>query len=177
MKKYLITLLVAFFTMNSWAQDFYQFKYKDTSGKEIDFKEFKGKVVMITNIATRCGFTGQLDDLEKLFLKYKDRNFTIIAFPSNNFMSQTPEGNKEVAEFCRLKYGVSFPIIEKQEVIGKQITPLFKWFTEQKGYDGAVLWNFEKFIINKEGKIIDRFRSMTNPMDADILKVLDKETK
>ena len=97
-----------------------------------------------------------------------------MGIPSNNFMSQTPEENKEVGNFCRLKYGVNFPITEKVEVIGDNKTPLIKWINAQKGFEGAILWNFEKFIIDKNGKVVDRFRSITNPMDKSVTESIEK---
>lgn len=174
MKKFLIFTLLAFISSNVFAESFYDFKYNDTSGNPVTFDSFKGKVVLVVNIATRCGFTGQLDDLEKVYLKYKDKNLVVLGIPSNNFLSQTPEANKEVGNFCRLKYGVTFPILEKQEVIGKEKSPLYKWINSQKGYEGNILWNFEKFIVDKNGKIVDRFRSVTNPSDKDLTQAIEK---
>lgn len=173
MKK-LFTLGILIFAFLAHAESFYDLKINDTNGKLINFSEFKGKTVMLVNIATKCGFTGQLDDLEKLFLKYKDKNFIMIGIPSNDFLSQTPENNQEVANFCRLKYGVTFPITEKQEVIGKNKHEIIKWINSQKGYEGAILWNFEKFIVDKNGNVVDRFRSMTKPMDEDLVKAIEK---
>ncbi len=172
MKNFILLFFLCSFNLH--AESFYDFKYKDTSGNMISFETYKGKVVALVNIATRCGFTGQLDDLEKIFLKYKDQNLVILGVPSNNFLSQTPEENKEVGNFCRLKYGVTFPILEKQEVIGDKMSPLFKWVHSQKGFESSIKWNFEKFIIDKNGKIVDRFRSLTNPSDKDFLNAIEK---
>lgn len=167
-----IFLMTAFVSLR--AETFYDFKYVDTNKKEINFKNLKGKTVMVVNIATRCGFTGQLDDLEKLYLKYKDRNFIVLGFPSNDFLGQSPESNEEIANFCRLKYGATFPIIEKQVVKGKGITPLYLWLTTQKGFDGDIGWNFVKFIINKEGQVVGRFSSKVEPLDESITKSIEK---
>ena len=180
MKKYtfyLVTLLqlsLCFFSSNVKAESFYQNKYTDISKKTIDFSSFKGQVVMVVNIATRCGYTGQLDDIEKLYKKFNSRNFKIIGFPSNDFGSQTPESNEEVGKFCRLKYGATFPIIEKQDVIGNNKTPLYKWLNSQKGYEAEVAWNFEKFIIGKDGKIIGRFLSQVEPLHSSITSLIEK---
>ena len=174
MKKYFILLLFTLAAPSTFAGSFYDFKFNDTNGKPISLKSFKGKEVVLVNIATRCGFTGQLDDLEKLSLKYKDKNLIILGVPSNNFLSQTPEANKDVGNFCRLKYGVTFPILEKQEVIGVHKSELYNWVNAQKGYEDNILWNFEKFIINKDGKIVKRFRSATNPIDQEFLTVVEK---
>lgn len=171
--KFLITLFVLFSNL-TMAASLYDLKMKGAKDEEINFKDYEGKVLMIVNIATRCGFSGQLDDLEKLYQKYKDKNFMIIGIPSNNFLSQTPEDNKEVANICRLKYGVSFPITEKVEVIGDKKAELIQWIHSQKGFDGRIMWNFEKFIIDKKGNVVERFRSMTNPMDADVQKAIER---
>lgn len=170
----ILFFLVTFFSSNLLAENFYSFKYVDTNKKEVRFEEFKGKTVMVVNIATRCGFTGQLDDLEKLYQTYKNKNFVIVGFPSNDFLSQSPESNDEIAKFCRLKYGASFPIFEKQVVKGDDKTSLYKWLTSQKGFDGEIGWNFVKFIINKEGKVVGRYSSMVDPLDKDITKTIEK---
>ena len=174
MKKLIFAIITVVLTQVSQAADFYDFKFKDTSGKLYSFETLKGKVVVLANIATRCGFTGQLDDLEKIYAKYKDKNVVVVGVPSNDFLSQTPEDNKEVGNFCRLKYGVTFPILEKQVVVGDSASELIKWIHSQKGYEGKIRWNFEKFIIDKNGKIVERFRSVTNPSDSDFTKSLEK---
>lgn len=161
-------------TFNAMAASFYDFSYKDTNGKLIKFDSLKGKVVVLANIATRCGYTGQLDDLEKIYLKYKNKKFLILGIPSNDFSSQTPEENKEVGNICRLKYGVNFPILEKQEVIGNKKSDLYKWVHSQKGYEAPIDWNFEKFIIDKNGNIVERFKSATNPTENSFTKTLEK---
>ncbi len=174
MKKLIIASVFLLISSNIFAESFYEFNYKDTNGAPISFDMFKGKLVVLVNIATKCGFTGQLDDLEKVQIKYKDKNLVVLGIPSNDFLSQTPEANKEVGNFCRLKYGVTFPILEKQEVIGENKSKIYKWVHAQKGYEGKILWNFEKFIIDRKGQIVDRFRSTTNPMDGDFLKAIEK---
>lgn len=177
MSKLLLCLAFVFTSFayaKSPGQDFYEFKYTDANKKEIKLSEFKGKTVMVVNIATRCGFTGQLDDIEKLYQKYKDKNFVVLGFPSNDFLGQSPESNEEIANFCRLKYGATFPIIEKQVVKGSGITPLYKWLTTQKGYEGDIGWNFVKFIVNKEGKVVARFSSKVEPLDREVTNALEK---
>ena len=170
---YLIVLL-CLVSFNVKAESFYQNKYKDTTKKEINFSSFKGKVVMVVNIATRCGYTGQLEDIEKLYLKYKSQNFIVIGFPSNEFGEQTPESNDDVGNFCRLKYGATFPIIEKQSILGNSKTNLYKWLNNQKSFESEVKWNFEKFIIDKDGKIAGRFPSNVEPLDKSITTLIEK---
>lgn len=174
-KLYLHALMFLMISFNINAQSFYDFKYSDTKKNSIDFSSLKGKVVMIVNIATRCGYTGQLDDIEKLFKKYQSKNFKIIGFPSNDFGEQTPENNEQVGNFCRLKYGATFPIIEKQNVIGNNKTELYKWLNSQKGFEEEVKWNFEKFIIGRNGKIIARFPSQVEPLDSKIISAIEKD--
>ncbi len=171
-----VLLFLCLFTLSfsANAESFYDFKYKDSNGKPLAFSEFKGKVVILTNIATKCGFTGQLDDLEKVYSKYKNKKLIVVGVPSNNFLGQTPEDNKEVGNICRLKYGATFPILEKQDVIGSNKTAVYKWVNNQPGYEGFILWNFEKFIIDKNGKVVERFRSKTNPQNEEFLKALEK---
>lgn len=174
MFKFLLCFALTLSSAAAMAENFYDFKYVDTNKKEINFSEFKGKTVMVVNIATRCGFTGQLDDIEKLYQKYKSKNFLVVGFPSNDFLSQSPESNEEIAKFCRLKYGATFPIIEKQIVKGKEMTPLYKWLTTQKGYEGEIGWNFVKFIVDKQGHVVGRFSSKVEPLDEDVTKNIEK---
>ena len=170
---YLFTLILCLFTYTLKAENFYQNKYTDTTKKEIDFSTFKGKVVMVVNIATRCGYTGQLEDIEKLYKKYQSKDFLVIGFPSNEFGEQTPESNVDVGNFCRLKYGATFPIIEKQSILGKNKTSIYKWLNNQKNYESEVKWNFEKFIIGKDGKIAGRFLSNVEPLDKNIISLIE----
>lgn len=169
-----LTVFLSLFSITSAkAESFYDFKYTDTNKKIVNFKDFKGKTVMVVNIATRCGYTGQLDDLEKMYQNYKKKDFIIVGFPSNDFNSQSPESNEEIAKFCRLKYGATFPIFEKQVVLGKDKTPLYKWLTSQKGFENEIGWNFEKFLINKAGKIVTRFNSNTEPLSPEMAKSIE----
>ena len=174
MSKFFLILLSTIISFSASAANFYDFKYTDTNKKELNFKDLKGKTVMIVNIATKCGFTGQLDDLEKLYQTYKNKNFIILGFPSNDFLAQAPEGSEEIANICRLKYGVTFPIFEKQVVKGDGKNELYKWLTTQKGYDGEIGWNFVKFVIDKNGKVTARFTSKTDPLDKDVIKAIEE---
>jgi len=154
--------------------NFLRFKYKDTNGNPFDFSTLKGKTVLLTNIATRCGFTGQLDDLEKVYLKYKDKNLVVVGLPSNNFLSQTPEDNKEVGNFCRLKYGVTFPVLEKQDVIGPNKTAIIKWVNSQKEFEGNIMWNFENLLSIKMAKSLSAFVRWLIHLIKILLKQLKK---
>jgi glutathione peroxidase len=132
-----------------FASDFYSIKEKSSKGKELSFDKYKGKVVVITNIATRCGYTPQLDDLEKLNKKFQNENFVLLGVPSNDFGGQTPESSEKAAEFCRLNYGVTFPILKKQVVSGSERSQLFKFLQSQIGEDFNVKWNFENLSLEK----------------------------
>ncbi len=145
-------------------------------GEDLKEADLKGKVVLLTNIATQCGYTGQLDDLESLYQKYKEKGLIVIGIPSNDFGGQTPEGNEEVAKFCKLNYGVTFPLTHKQVVSGNEKTPLFQTLLKEDPKQmGEIKWNFEKFLIDKQGKLIARFRSDTKPLSKEITQVIENQ--
>lgn len=149
----------------------YQFKVKDITGGEFNLADLKGKKVLIVNTASKCGLTPQFEELEKLYQQYKDQNFVIIGFPTNDFMSQDPGTNEEIAEFCKLNYGVTFPMMSKIEVKGDAMEPLYQYLT-QKGKNGLgdfeVEWNFQKFLINEEGKLAKVISPKVSPTDSEI---------
>jgi len=150
---------------------FYDFRVKTLEGNEFDFSSLKGKKVMIVNTASKCGFTPQYKDLEEVYEKYKD-NFVIIGFPANNFLSQEPGSAAEIRKFCTEKYGVTFPIMEKISVKGKDMAPIYKWLTskEMNGVmDSTVKWNFQKYLIDENGKLVDVIYSSEKPSSAKIL--------
>jgi len=154
------------------ATNIYSFKLKDINGKVIDLTQYKGKKILIVNTASECGYTPQYEDLQKLYEKYKSK-LVIIGVPANNFGGQEPGTNAEIKQFCT-KYKVSFPLAEKVSVKGADIDPMFKWLTEQENPDfkGDIKWNFEKFLIDENGKLIHRYRSSTKPMSDDLTKSL-----
>jgi glutathione peroxidase len=173
-------LLVLFFiTQTAIAADFYAIKDKSIKGEEFKMADLKGKAVLIVNIASQCGFTGQLDDLDGLYRKYKDKNFLVLGVPTNDFGGQTPEDDKTMLEFCQKNYNVSYPILTKRTIKGKEKRELYKFLTEESGKDfqGDVGWNFEKFLVNKEGKVIGRFSSYTKPDDGDLVKKIETAIK
>lgn len=163
-------LMILTFQLNAGVHDI---SVKNTKGEEIKLAEFKNKALLIVNIATRCGYTGQLDDLEALYQKYKDKGLVVLGVPSNDFGSQTPENDEGVAKFCLINYGVTFPLSEKLVVKGAQKTPLFQTLVSESGGD-EVSWNFEKFLIGPDGKFVKRFKSAVKPksLEGDIEKVL-----
>lgn len=148
-------------------KNLYSFVVEDINGKSYDLSQLKGKKVLIVNTASKCGFTPQYEELEKLYQMYKGDNFIVIGFPANNFMKQEPGTNNEIAEFCQLNYGVSFPMMAKISVKGNDIHPLYKWLTTQTESD--VQWNFQKYMIDEDGSIAGWVNSRTKPFDEKII--------
>ena len=148
----------------------YDFNVKDIKDNEISMSKYKNKVLLIVNVASKCGFTGQYEGLENLYKKYKDKDFMILGFPSNQFSNQEPGSNKEIQEFCRLTYGVEFDMFAKIDVNGDNEIPLYTYLKkEATGVLGteSIKWNFTKFLVDKNGKVIDRFGSTTKPKDIE----------
>ena len=143
----------------------YDFKALNNKGAEVDFADYKGKVLLIVNTASKCGFTPQYDGLEELWKKYKDQGLVVIGFPCDQFAHQEPGSDAEIAEFCRLNHGVTFPLMSKIEVNGDNAHPIYKYLkAETKGLLGsAIKWNFTKFLISRDGTKIERFAPMATP--------------
>lgn len=156
---------------------FYDFKMKAINGDEISFDRFKGKKVLVVNVASKCGFTPQYAELEKLHEQFGDK-VTILGFPANNFMHQEPGTNEEIASFCKENYGVKFQMFEKISVKGDDMAPLYKWLSSKKlnGWnDKAPSWNFCKYLLNEKGDLIAFFPSQVNPMSDEMLaKIFQK---
>lgn len=151
----------------------YTFKVQNIDGKALDLKKYKGKKILIVNTASKCGYTKQYADLQKLADAYKDK-LVVIGFPANNFGGQEPGENLNIKEFCQKNFGVTFPLAEKSSVKGDDINPLFKYLTTAPNPDftGDIKWNFEKFLIDEKGQLIHRFRSAVTPMSPEITKYL-----
>ena len=154
----------------SYEKLFYDFKINNVSGNELNLKDFKDKVVLLVNTASYCGFTKQYDDLQFIWNKYKNKNFVVLAIPSNSF-NQEKKTNNEVKEFCRFNFNITFPITEITEVKGKFAHPIYKWASENFGSSAKPKWNFHKILINRDGKIVDTYSSLTNPKSK---KITDK---
>lgn len=156
---------------------FYTLKPLDKKGEPFPFKQLEGKVVLIVNVASKCGFTPQYEELEKLYKKYKDEGFVILGFPCNQFGNQEPGNDEEIGEFCKLNYGVTFPVLKKIDVNGKNVDPVYEFLKDQKaGMLGLsrVKWNFEKFLVDKHGKVMERYSSLAKPhtFESDIERLL-----
>lgn len=149
----------------------YDFTAKSNKGKEVDLSQFKGQVLLIVNTASKCGFTPQYKGLEDLYKKYKDQGLAIIGFPCDQFGHQEPGNNEEIASFCEMNYGVTFPIMEKIEVNGEQASPIFKYLKSKAGglFGSRIKWNFTKFLISKDGQVIKRFSPIKNPKSLEKL--------
>ncbi len=183
MKLSIITLALTFiFTLTAQGQEaksdqsFYQFKAKTLQGKETSMKDFAGKVVLVVNTASKCGFTPQYEGLENLYKEYKDNGFVILGFPCNQFANQEPGSAEEISKFCTLKYGVNFPTFMKIDVNGENADPLYKFLkVKLPGTLGNdIKWNFTKFLIDRKGNPVKRFAPNIKPEEIkdDILKLL-----
>jgi len=158
-------------------QSLYDFTLKDIDGKDVSLSAFKGKVVLVMNVASRCGFTPQYAGLQKLYETYQDRGFVVLGFPANNFLSQEPGTDPEIKAFCTTKYNVTFPMFSKISVKGSDQHPLYRWLTSKETdpeFAGDIAWNFNKFLINRNGKVVGRFGSRTKPQDKDLIAAIEK---
>ncbi len=152
------------------------FRVNDIDGKNVDLEDYEGKVVLVVNTASRCGLTPQYTGLEELYGKYKDKGFVVLGFPCDQFGGQEPGSDADIKQFCSTEYNVTFPMFSKIEVNGDGATPLYKYLTAKdakpKGA-GSVSWNFEKFLIDREGNLIHRFEPRTKPSDAALVKAIE----
>lgn len=163
---------------NYTPESIFDFTMNDIDGNPVKLDTFKGKVILLVNVASKCGYTPQYKGLQKLYSKYKEKNFVILGFPANNFLWQEPGSNAKIKSFCSLKYGVEFPMFSKISVKGKKQHPLYKFLTSKSSnplFSGKIRWNFEKFIFNTEGKLIGRFHPKIKPEDKRIIELLEKE--
>jgi glutathione peroxidase len=188
MKTLIMALLVSgvfILTWSGWAQEnaasgdptsIYGFKVKTITGQDKSLEDYRGQVLLIVNTASHCGYTSQYAGLQKLYERYKSRGFVILAFPSNDFMGQEPDNNGTIKQFCEFTYKTSFPLFSKINVRGAQKAPLYRYLTTVSGFPGEITWNFNKFLINRKGRVIARFDSKTYPMDPaleeDVLRAL-----
>jgi glutathione peroxidase len=153
-----------------------KYKMKDIDGKEVDLASYQGKVLLVVNVASKCGLTPQYTQLVELHKKYRAQGFEVIGFPANNFMGQEPGTNEEIKTFCSTKYGVEFPIMSKISVKGSDIDPLYAELTstEKNGeFGGEIKWNFTKFLVGKDGKVIDRFEPPVKPDAPEVITAIE----
>jgi glutathione peroxidase len=153
----------------------YDFEVDTISGEKISLSDYEGKVILIVNVASKCGFTSQYDGLEKLYQEKKESGLVILGFPANNFMNQEPGTNEEIMNFCRLNYGVTFPMFSKISVKGKDIHPLYDFLTDKEKnpeFGGKISWNFNKFLVSRTGNIVNRFGSSTKPDNKKLVEAV-----
>lgn len=182
MLKYLILLLLILtiqpIAKEHTMQSIYDFKVKTIEGKETTLETYKGKVMLIVNVASKCGYTPQYEGLEVLYKKYKEKGFVVLGFPCNQFASQEPGSEEQIQNFCHVNFGVTFPLFAKIKVNGEQTHPLYRYLkSQQPGFLGSesIKWNFTKFLVDKEGKVIERFGSSTKPKSLE--EVIEKSLK
>ena len=177
--KFLLILLIMINSLAVNAQSnptIYKFKVKDLSGKTFDFASLKGKKILIVNTASKCGYTPQYEQLEAIYNKYKNRNFVIVGFPANNFGSQEPGTNAEIATFCKANYGVTFPMMSKISVKGSDMNEVYQFLTKKAKNglkDSNVEWNFQKYLVNEKGQLEQVYKSGVQPNDEKIMSWIE----
>jgi len=181
--KCLMVLIIVFIGSNNGIiqggnmKQFYDFTVKDIMGLDVKLETYRGSVVLVVNVASKCGFTPQYEGLQQLNEKYRDRGLIILGFPANNFMKQEPGTNTEIKQFCTVNYGVTFPMFAKISVSGKDIHPLYQFLTSKETnpeFAGKITWNFNKFLLNRQGKCINRFSSKVEPLSSELISSLEK---
>ena len=153
---------------------FFELNIKSINGESLDLNKFKGKAVLLVNVASKCGFTKQYTGLQTLYDNYKDKDFLVIGVPSNQFGGQEPGSNKQIKDFCETNFNITFPITDKVDVKGKNAHNVYKWAKENHGNSTVPKWNFHKILINKEGKVEDAFSSFTNPISTKITNKIEE---
>lgn len=170
----IMSTIIAF----SQEKTIYDYEVETIDGKTISLSQFKGQKIMIVNTASKCGFTPQYEQLQELYNTYKDKDFVILGFPSNDFMKQEPGSNEEIAEFCQKNYGVTFPMMAKINVKGKEMAPIYQYLTSEElnGKKASkVAWNFQKYLIGRDGKLEEMYQSKVSPTDAVITQWIEKD--
>lgn len=177
MKTFLLSLTIGFLALvGDSGKSIYQFSMKTIDGEAKSLADYKGEVVLIVNTASECGFTYQYEGLEKLYKKYKDQGFKVLGFPANNFGAQEPGSNQQIKQFCTSKFDVTFPMFEKISVKGEDMHPLYAYLSnksENGTVDQAPKWNFYKYLVNKEGKVVASFSSRVKPMSDELTSEIE----
>ncbi len=179
-KNFIINLIIffSFFSItigNSMEnKNFYELKLETITGETISLEKFRGKTVLLVNVASKCGFTKQYEDLQKLWEKYQERDLIVLGIPSNQFGGQEPGNNDEIKNFCETNFNINFPMSSKYDVKGENAHDIYKWAKESFGKSAIPKWNFHKILIDKNGKIHDTYASFTNPMSKKIINELEK---
>ena len=177
MRKLLLCLLIGAVAVMAEGKTVYDFTLNSIDGQPAPLAAYKGKVVLLVNVASRCGYTPQYAALESIYEKYKDRGFVIIGIPANNFGAQEPGSNQEIKTFCQSKYSVTFPMMSKVSVKGEDKTPLYQYLTDKSANPktgGDIQWNFTKFLVGPDGQIIDRFEPAVTPDSPEVTSAIEK---
>jgi glutathione peroxidase len=158
----------------------YNFVVKDIDGKDVKLSQYQGKVLLIVNVASKCGNTPQYEGLQKLYMQYKDKGLVVLGFPANNFKDQEPGSDAQIKEFCSTTYGVTFPMFSKISVKGDDIDPLYQYLTSDKDHSelaGEITWNFNKFLVDPSGKVVARFATADKPESEKVISAIQKALK
>ena len=174
----LLLFIMIFFLGNGVSANYeklaYDFRFKDLDGGVLSLSEYKGKIIIVINVASQCGFTNQYEDMQKVWQKYQDKGIVMLGVPSNDFGKQEPISNKEIKNFCESKFGISFPMTEKIFVKGPKAHPFYIWAKKNHGKSAIPKWNFHKIIIDRKGKVAGTFSSIVNPSSKKFIKTLEK---
>ena len=179
-KVFLLIIMISFLSNNisaNYEKLAYDFKFKDLDGSVLNLSEYKGKVIVVVNVASQCGFTKQYEDMQNIWDKYQSKGIIILGIPSNDFGGQEPGSSTEIKNFCEAKFGITFPMTEKVSVKGSEAHPFYVWARENHGKTAIPKWNFHKIIIGRNGKVIDTFASFTKPNSKKIIALIQKEIK
>lgn len=180
MKKILISFLIIFGFFSKTSANYtklaYDFQFNGINGNTIKLSNYKNKIIVVVNVASRCGFTNQYSELQKLWVNYKDKDVVVLGVPTNDF-KQEPGSNREIKDFCETNFNIDFPMTEKINVIGKKSHPFYKWAKDNHGKNAIPKWNFHKIIIGKDGKIAETFASITKPYSSKFIKFIEEKIR
>jgi glutathione peroxidase len=173
---YIVIIMFSFFNkaMSDNSKTLFDFKINSLNGGELDLSSFKGKTILLVNVASKCGFTNQYDDLQNLYDNFKDKGLIVIGIPTNQFGGQEPGSEKEIKNFCETNFNITFPMTSKYEVKGANAHPIYIWAKDSFGKSTVPKWNFHKILINKNGKIEDTFASFTGPLSNKVVKKIEQ---
>mgnify|MGYP006124086441 CR=1 FL=1 len=173
---YIIIIMFSFLnkSMSDMTKSLFDFKIDSINGSNLDLSIYKGKTLLLVNVASNCGFTKQYDDLQTLYDNYKEKGFVVVGIPSNQFGGQEPGTEEEIKDFCETNFNINFPMTSKYNVKGDKAHPIYLWAKKTYGKSTVPKWNFHKILFNKDGKIVDTFASFTNPMSKKIIKKIEE---
>ena len=178
----LILLIMVFSMFNSpinanYDKLAYDFNFSDLDGSKINLSEYKNKVIVVVNVASKCGFTNQYEDMQKVWDKYQEKGLIMLGIPSNDFGNQEPGNNEDIKNFCEAKFGINFPMTEKVQVKGDNAHPFYLWAKKNYGKSAVPKWNFHKIIVDRDGKVFKTFTSMTNPTSSKFISTIEELIK